>query len=156
MALSIKSLTGLRFSCHDLFSCFSLKTNYHYILQYPKINQPGLHALKKYASGLNFSLLHGSWLCQDSFSCFSHLINYPYRWRHPKIDQSGLHALKNMPLDQVSASYMAPGSVWTHFPVSTTKQTTPIDGAFQKQTYSICRALPETQFSKASCQNSKL
>ena len=35
-------------------------------------------------------------------------------------------------LDQVSASYMAPGSVRAHFPVSATKQITPKDGAIQK------------------------
>ena len=37
-----------------------------------------------------------------------------------------------MHLDQVSASYMAPGSTRTHFRDSAIKQTTPIDGAIQK------------------------
>ena len=81
----------------------------------------------KYAPGQSFSLLRGSWLCQDPFSCFGH-----YRLYYPKkTDQIFTH-LKNMPLDQVSASYMALGSVRTHFPVSATKQTIPIDGAIQK------------------------
>ena len=35
-------------------------------------------------------------------------------------------------MDQVSASYVAPGSVRTYFPVSATKPTIPIDGTFQK------------------------
>ena len=61
-----------------------------------------------------------------------------------------------MPLDQVSASYMAPGSVRGYFPVSATKQTTPIDGAFQNPTNTICRASPETQFSKASFSYSNI
>ena len=97
MALSIKSLTGLRFSCHDLFSCFSLKTNYHYTLQYPKIYQPGLHALKKYASGPSFSLLRGRWLRQGPFSCFGHKTNYPYRWRFSKSDEDKLSGFARNP-----------------------------------------------------------
>ena len=61
---------------------------------------------------------------------------------------------KNMTLDQVSASYMAPGSGRTHFRVSATKQTTTIDSAIQKRTKSICRASPETHFSRVSSSNS--
>ena len=99
-----------------------------------KINHPSLHTLKKYVSGPSFSLLHGSWLCQDPFSHFSHLTNYPYRWCHPEINHPSLHAWKNMPLDQVSVSYMAPGSIRSHFPILATKQPTPVDGAIQKYT----------------------
>ena len=39
---------------------------------------------------------------------------------------------KDMPLDQISATYVIIGSASARFPVSATKQTTPIDGAFQK------------------------
>ena len=53
-----------------------------------------------------------------------------------------------MLLDQVSAFYVVAGSARTRFPVSATKQTTPIDGAFQNPTTTNCRASPETQISK--------
>ena len=107
MALSIKSLTGLRFSCHDLFSCFSLKTNYHYTLQYPKIYQPGLHALKN----MLLDQVSGSYNVPGSIR------NHFPVWAKKqttlidlKINQPFTH-WKNMPLDQVSAYYMAPGSI---------------------------------------------
>ena len=94
MALSIKSLTGLRFSCHDLFSCFSLKTNYHYILQYPKINQPGPSHIEKICFWTKFQAPTCSWIYQEPFSSFGQKTNYPDRWHHPKINQPGLNALK--------------------------------------------------------------
>ena len=55
-----------------------------------------------------------------------------------------------MPLDQVSVFYVVAGSARTRFPVSATKQITPIDGAFQNPTNTNCRASPETQISKAA------
>ena len=61
-----------------------------------------------------------------------------------------------MPLDQVSATYVINGSASAHFPVSTTKQTTPIDGAIYKRMYSICRASPETQISKAATKSTNI
>ena len=94
-----------------------------------KIKPPQSAQIKKYASGPSFCVLHGSWLHQVPFSHFGHKTTYPCRWRHPKLNHSSLHTLKNMPLDQVSASSMAPGSVRTHFRVSAAKQPTPIDGA---------------------------
>ena len=60
-----------------------------------------------------------------------------------------------MPLDQVSAFYVDPGSNGTRFCVSATKQTTPIDGAFQKTTKQFCRASHETQFAHAASSYSK-
>ena len=90
-----------------------------------KINHPSLHTLKKYVSGPSFNLLHG-WLHQVPFSHFGHKTTYPCRWRNPKIHHSSLHTLKNIPLDQVSASYLAPGSVRIHFRVLAGKQPTPM------------------------------
>ena len=62
---------------------------------------------------------------------------------------------KNIPLYQISALYVHSSSNGTRFCVSATKQTTPIDGAFQKTTKQFCRASPETQFAQASSSNSK-
>ena len=62
---------------------------------------------------------------------------------------------ENIPLDQISALYVDPGSDGTRFCVSATKQTTPIDGAFQKATKPSFAASPQTQFSKAPSTNSK-
>ena len=56
--------------------------------------------------------------------------------------------IENISVDQVSASYMAPGSVKARYLASATKQTIPIDGAFQNPTKTNCRASPETQISK--------
>ena len=60
--------------------------DYPYRWRYSKINQPGLHTLKKYAYGPSFSPLHGSWLRRDPFLRFGHKTNFPYRWRHQKIN----------------------------------------------------------------------
>ena len=60
-----------------------------------------------------------------------------------------------MSLDIVSAFYVIPGFARTRFCVSATKQTTPIDGAFQKTTKQFCRASPETQFAQAASSYSK-
>ena len=60
-----------------------------------------------------------------------------------------------MPMDQVSALYVDPSSDGTLFCVSATKQSTPIDGAFQKTTKQFCRASPETQFAQAPSSYSK-
>ena len=49
-----------------------------------------------------------------------------------KIAKQSCTKEQNMPMDQVSASYMAPGSLRTRFPVSTTEQTIPTDGTIQK------------------------
>ena len=42
--------------------------------------------------------------------------------------------IEKMHLDPVSASYIAPGSTKTRFPVSATKQSIPVDDAIQKYT----------------------
>ena len=58
-------------------------------------------------------------------------------------------------MDQVSALYVDPSSDGTRFCVSATKQTTPIDGAFQKTTKQFCRASPETQFAPVASSYSE-
>ena len=91
-----------------------------------KIKPPQSVRIQKYASGPSFCVLHGSWLHQVPFSHFGHKTTYPCRWRNPKIHHSSLHTLKNIHLDQVSASYLAPGSVRIHFRVLAGKQPTPM------------------------------
>ena len=39
--------------------------------------------------------------------------------------------IKNMPIDQVSALYIVPGSARSNFSISVAKQTTPKDGTIQ-------------------------
>ena len=61
--------------CQDLFSCSSLKTNYHYVLHYPKINQTGL---EKICLWTKFHPPTCSWLYQAPFSYLSQKIKLPW------------------------------------------------------------------------------